>query len=200
MPTGDSDAALECRPVAPERLGDVETVFAGCADAGRCWCAFWRRERRDYNAGTRDGSNRALFRDLVEAGKPLGLLGYRNGAPVAWCGVAPRAEQPRLARSRNLAPVDGLPVWSITCFVTTKAHRRTGLLRPLVAAAARLARSRGAPALEAYPIDAARPLGSGEIYTGVLRPFLDLGFREVARRSPTRPIVRLDLTKGKDLT
>ncbi|MGO4128292.1 GNAT family N-acetyltransferase [Inquilinus sp. YAF38] len=200
MPKGDRDGTLECRPVTPERLGDVETVFAGCADAGRCWCAFWRRERRDYNAGSRDGSNRALFRDLVEAGKTLGLLGYRDGAPVAWCGVAPRAEQPRLARSRNLAPVDDAPVWSITCFVTTKAHRRTGLLRPLVTAAARLARSRGAPALEAYPIDAARPLGSGEIYTGVLRPFLDLGFREVARRSPTRPIVRLDLTKGKDPT
>ena len=200
MPMADRDTALVCRPLTPDRLGDVEAVFAGCADAGRCWCAFWRRPRPDYKAGTRDGSNRALFRDLVEAGGTLGLVGYRDGDPVAWCGVAPRAEQPRLARSRNLAPVDGLPVWSITCFVTTKAHRRTGLLRPLVAAAARLARSRGAPALEAYPIDAARPLGSGEIYTGVLRPFLDLGFREVARRSPTRPIVRLDLSEGKDPT
>jgi len=195
MPKDDRDTTLDCRPVAPERLGDVETVFAGCADAGRCWCAFWRRKRPDYNAGTRDGSNRALFRDLVAAGETLGLVGYRDGRPVAWCGVAPRAEQPRLARSRNLAPVDDLPVWSVTCFVTAKSHRRTGLLRPLVAAAARLARSRGAPALEAYPIDAARPLGSGEIYTGVLQPFLDLGFREVARRSPTRPIVRLDLTQ-----
>ncbi|MGL4967855.1 MAG: hypothetical protein ACRC67_41950 [Inquilinus sp.] len=195
MPRDDRDTTLDCRPVAPERLGDVETVFAGCADAGRCWCAFWRRKRPEFNAGTRDGSNRALFRDLVEAGETLGLVGYRHGDSIAWCGVAPRAEQPRLARSRNLAPVDDAPVWSLTCFVTTKAHRRTGLLRPLVAAAARLARSRGAPALEAYPIDAARPLGSGEIYTGVLRPFLDLGFREVARRSPTRPIVRLDLTK-----
>ncbi|WP_026868675.1 GNAT family N-acetyltransferase [Inquilinus limosus] len=191
----DRDATLECRPVTPQRLGDVEAVFAECADADRCWCAFWRRERRDFRAGTRDGSNRALFRDLVEAGETLGLVGYRDGRPVAWCGVAPRAAQPRLARSRNLAPVDGLPVWSITCFVTAKSHRRTGLLRPLVAAAARLARSRGAPALEAYPIDAGRRLGSGEIYTGVLQPFLDLGFREVARRSPTRPIVRLDLTK-----
>jgi GNAT superfamily N-acetyltransferase len=193
MPTADRQDGLDCAPATPERLGDVEAVFAGCADAGRCWCAFWRRPRAEYNAGTRDHSNRALFRRLVESGETLGLVGYRDGRPVAWCGVAPRAAQLRLARSRNLAPVDGLPVWSITCFVTARAYRRTGLLRPLVAAAARLARSRGAPAIEAYPIDSGRKLAAGEIYTGVLGPFLDLGFREVARRSPTRPIVRLDL-------
>jgi GNAT superfamily N-acetyltransferase len=195
MQKTDREDALQCRPLTPDRLDDVEAVFAGCADAGRCWCAFWRRARADYNAGTRDGGNRALFRDRVAAGETLGLVGYRDGRPVAWCGVAPRSAQSRLARSRNLAPVDDLPVWSITCFVTARAHRRTGLLRPLVQAAARLARSQGAPAVEAYPIDAGRRLSSGEIYTGVLGPFLDLGFREVARRGPTRPIVRLDLTE-----
>lgn len=184
---------LVCRPLTAARLGDAETVFAGCADAKRCWCAFWRRPRADYNAGTRDGSNRTLFRERVEAGEPMGVIGYRDGQPVAWCGIAPRADQARLARSRNLAPVDDSPVWSITCFVTARGHRRTGLLRPLAAGAADLARSYGAPAVEAYPIDADRPLGAGEIYTGILRPFLDLGFREVARRVPTRPIVRLDL-------
>jgi GNAT superfamily N-acetyltransferase len=121
------------------------------------------------------------------------VIACRDGEAVAWCGVAPRAKQDRLARSRVLAPVDDAAVWSITCFVIAKEHRRRGLMRPLISAAVAHAGGCGAGIVEAYPIDPQRKLSSGELYTGTLAAFLDLGFAEVARRSPHRPIVRFDL-------
>jgi hypothetical protein len=57
------------------------------------------------------------------------------------------------------------------------------------------AAARGAPAVEAYPIDPKRKMGSGEVFTGLLPAFLDCGFAEVARRSPIRSIARRDLKR-----
>jgi hypothetical protein len=42
-------------------------------------------------AKQRDGaSRRAAMQSKVEAGVPIGILGYRDGAPIAWCSIAPR--------------------------------------------------------------------------------------------------------------
>jgi hypothetical protein len=65
--------------------------------------------------------------------------------------------------------------------------------RQLVQAAAAHAAAQGAAALEAYPIDSKATLGDAFIYTGAASTFRALGFEEVARRSPTRPIMRLGL-------
>ena len=67
-------------------------------------------------------------------------------------------------------------------------------MRALISGAIALARENGAQWVEAYPIDPQRKLGSGELYTGLLSVFDAAGFKEVARRSPTRPIVRMDLS------
>jgi hypothetical protein len=37
---------------------------------------------------------------------------------------------------------------------------------------------------------------SGELFTGTLGLFRSAGFTEVERRSPTRPIMRLDLDRS----
>ena len=66
-------------------------------------------------------------------------------------------------------------------------------MRALIDGAVALAREHGAPAVEAYPMDPQRKMGSSELYTGLLSAFTDAGFHEVARRSPTRPIVRRKL-------
>jgi GNAT superfamily N-acetyltransferase len=178
-----------CRPLTPVRWADAARVFQACGDARGCWCAFWRMKRPQFRAGM-GARNRAFFRRLVEEGTPTGVVGYRGGVPVGFCGVAPRSDLSRLARSRVLAPVDALPVWSINCFVVPPEHRRTGLMRPLIEGAVDFARKRGAPAVEAYPFDPRRKMMSGEVFTGLLPAFRDRGFREVARRSPIRPIVR----------
>ena len=183
---------VDCAPATPDRWPQIERLFRSCGDARHCWCGFWYRPNREYRAGSGEG-NRRFLEALIESGSAPGVIAGRDGAAVAWCGVAPRAKQERLARSRVLAPVDAAPVWSITCFVIAKEHRRQGLMRPLIAAAAAHAKASGARIVEAYPIDPQRKLSSAELYTGTLAAFLDVGFTEVARRSPQRPIVRLGL-------
>lgn len=113
---------------------------------------------------------------------------------VGWCALAPREEYPRLDRSRILAPVDATPVWAITCFFVASDWRRRGLTVRLLRAAADFARSHGARHLEGYPVDTrGRATASAFIFPGTASAFQAAGFREVARRSATRPIVRLAL-------
>jgi hypothetical protein len=64
----------------------------------------------------------------------------------------------------------------------------------LLEAAAEFARQRGAAMLEGYPVEpkkAAVPDASA--YMGLPSLYRQAGFTEVARRSPTRPIMRLPL-------
>jgi GNAT superfamily N-acetyltransferase len=74
-----------------------------------------------------------------------------------------------------------------------KGYRRRGISTALIAAALKAAKRAGAPALEAYPFDAAvSPSASG---TGYASTFARAGFRVVARRIPARPIMRHDLKR-----
>jgi GNAT superfamily N-acetyltransferase len=183
---------VDWAPAAPDRWPQIERLFRSCGDARGCWCGFWYRPNREFRAGSGEG-NRRFFKAPIEGGMEPGVIACRDGAAVAWCGMAPRATQQRLARSRVLAPVDDAAVWSTTCFVVAKEQRRQGLRRPLILAAVAHADAYGARIVEAYPIDPQRKLSSAELYTGTLAAFLDLDFKEVARRSPHRPIVRLEL-------
>jgi hypothetical protein len=55
------------------------------------------------------------------------------------------------------------------------------------------AQSRGAEWIEGYPFDLDQGISRGDLYPGILSVFLAEGFVEVARRLPTRPVVRLSL-------
>lgn len=158
--------------------------------AARCWCMAWRigpGYRRRSAAGNRDD-----FRAVVAAGPPPGLLALGDdGRAAGWCQVTPRAAVPALDRPWRLRPVDGVPVWAITCFYVRKGRRRQGVTSALVSGAVELARAAGAPAVEAYPLDGA--VSPSSTSTGYASTFLRAGFAEVARRSPERPILRLDL-------
>jgi GNAT superfamily N-acetyltransferase len=110
--------------------------------------------------------------------------------------VAPREAYPTLERSRMLKGVDATPpegLWSVTCLFIQRHWRGQGLTRPLVEAAVTHAAARGARTVEGYPIDTPRELWVPERFTGPLATFRAAGFREVARRSPTRPILRRTL-------
>ena len=87
-----------------------------------------------------------------------------------------------------------VPVWSISCFYIRKGHRREGIMTALITAAIEYARAAGAPALEAYPLDGA--VSPSATSTGYASTFTRAGFSEIARRSPERPIMRLQL-EGK---
>jgi GNAT superfamily N-acetyltransferase len=161
---------------------------------------WWRRKRSEWSKDRGAGNRRAL-RKLVESGEPPGLLAYVGSEPAAWCALAPREDYPGIGRSRLFKSLveragDRLaqrarPTWSVTCFYVARAHRRKGLTVRLLREAARHARSRGARLLEGYPVEPKKGLAPDAwVYTGLAAAFRKAGFREVARPSPTRPVMR----------
>ena len=152
---------------------------------------WWRFKRSEYNK-KKGAGNKLAFQKIVEAGAPLGVLAYIGGKAVGWCAIAPRRDYPVLEQSRILKPVDDLPVWSVTCFFVPRQYRRKGLTTKLLVAAVEYARKHGAKAVEGYPQD---PRDTTMIeafaWTGFASAFKRAGFKEVARRSPTRPVMRI---------
>jgi GNAT superfamily N-acetyltransferase len=194
QPANDAPSELACEPLTPERWPDLEALFGPRGAVGGCWCMHWRLRRAEYDRQKGVG-NRAAFKAIVEAGPAPGLLAYQANRPVGWCAVAPRACYPTLERSRILKPVDDQPVWSVTCFFVTRELRGQGVATELLRAAAEHAAAHGARIVEGYPVE---PRGAAGIppvfaFTGTAATFRAAGFHEVARRSPTRPIMRFTI-------
>lgn len=150
----------------------------------------WRLLSPEYERQKGEGNRRAL-RSLVDSREPPGLLAYVGDEPAGWCAVAPREAYPRLERSRVLERVDDRPVWSVVCFYIAKPFRRSGLSGALLEAAVAHARKRGARIVEGYPVEPRKgAMPDVFAWTGLASTFRRAGFREVARRSDTRPILR----------
>lgn len=194
-------ARIEVVPATPERWDDVAAILGGHGERG-CWCQYWRRSSGDYRALGPGGGRRALHDRLGRWPVP-GALAYLDGVPVGWCGIGPRTEMERLARSRTIPTVDDRPVWSIVCFLVRVGYRRRGVARALLDGAVMYARAEGAVGLEAYPIDpAGERVDVAFAYVGTTSMFEAAGFRrvlETASRSAGRPrwLMRLDLEETR---
>lgn len=181
---------LTIRPLTPARWDDFEELFGPRGACGGCWCMFWRLSRAEFNKNKGAG-NRQLMRDLVGAGVAPGILAYLDGEPVGWCAVAPRTAYSALERSRILQPVDDTPVWSISCLFVRKDCRKKGLSVALLRGAIEFVRERGGSIVEGYPVEPQKKeMPAAFAWTGLASAFLKAGFRECARRSETRPIMR----------
>ena len=180
---------LTVRPLDAAGMDDARQIFGDCSYGRKCWCAYWYRPARDFKAGWGDG-NAAWFADMVAGGDVPGLIAYDGSEPVAWVSVAPRERFDRLNRVASLQPVDDTPAWSINCFIVRKGWRRRGLMRDLIGHACAFIAERGGTVAEAYPMDANRKVLADELFVGSAHAFRDCGFEEVARRLPSRPIMR----------
>ena len=189
---------LKIHPLTPKRWQDLETLFGRRGACGGCWCMWWRLKSSTFEKqkGTR---NRTAFKRIVAAGEVPGLLGYLDGQPIAWCALARREIYGRLERSRILKPVDDQPVWSVPCFFIAKPYRRKGISVELLQAALKHARRCGASIVEGYPVEPEQRYADAFAYVGLASAFRQAGFVEVARRSPTRPIMRYVLKPSRRL-
>lgn len=186
-------SAAEFHPLTPERWSDLERLFGERGACAGCWCMWWRLPRREWEE-SKGEANRRSFREIVHSGAVPGLLAFVDGEPVGWCAVEPRQRYPALARSRVLRPIDEQPVWSVTCFFIDRAHRGQGLATRLLEAAVEHVRSHGGHIVEGYPVEPRRDrMPDAFAWTGVPAVFEKAGFREVARGSETRPIMRREL-------
>jgi GNAT superfamily N-acetyltransferase len=140
--------------------------------------------------------NKKALKSLVDLRYVPGLIGYEDGRPIGWISLSPREDYPRLARSPVMKPVDDKPVWSIVCFFVDKRARGRGVAAKLLKAAIDYARSQGVTLLEAYPVDKETESHPDFMFFGAKTMYDRVGFKEVARRKPTRPVVRRALRPG----
>lgn len=189
---------LTIAPVTPDRWGDFEKLFGERGACAGCWCMYFRGTRAEYVRNQGAGNKRRM-KKLIACGEVPGLLAYHDGEPAGWCAVGPREVYDALGRSRVMAPVDDKPVWSVTCIFVGKKFRRTGVSVELLRAAAKHVASRGGRIVEGYPVDSKKkePEPDAFMYHGAASAFRRAGFREVVRRSPTRPVMRRSVRPRK---
>jgi GNAT superfamily N-acetyltransferase len=183
---------LSFKPIKRNLWTDFEELFGPNGACAGCWCMFWKLRGKAYEEA-RGLETRQMHKSIVDSGVATGLLAYSNGEVVGWIAVEPREAYPKLAHSRVLKAVDDQPVWSVTCFFVAKNARRKGITVQLLKAAVEHVRNQGGKIVEGYPVETDQVMPAPFVYTGTASAFKRAGFKEVARRSPTRPIFRFFL-------
>lgn len=190
--------SIDVRPATLARFDDVATMVGPKRpDASVCWCLSHRigaKTNRELVGPARGEYVRRLCHRKVAPG----VLAYDGSEVVGWAAVAPRSELP-FERSTKIPHVDDLPVWSVWCIRVRPGHRGAGISHSLLDGAVAYARSKGAPAVEGYPVD-----NQGEkvdltmAYVGTRKLFEDAGFLKAADTDSVsdkmpRVLMRLDL-------
>ena len=186
---------IEVRPATV--FEDVRTMVGPKRpDANVCWCLSYRIPSKE-NVSLQGPARGARVAELMEQG-PLGVLAYDGDEVVGWAAVAPRAET-TFARARAIPHVDDADVWAVWCIRVRPGHRGKGISHSLLAGAVEYARSRGAPAIEGYPVD--NQGGKVDLtmaYVGTRALFEKAGFRKAADTTSVingfpRVLMRLEL-------
>jgi GNAT superfamily N-acetyltransferase len=188
--------SIEIRPASV--FEDVRAVIGPKSPSSTvCWCLSYRIPSK-LNNSLRGPARGELVAELCRAETAPGVLAYDGDTPVGWAAVAPRAKT-SFARNRRIPHVDDLPVWSLWCIRVRPGHRKMGISHSLITGAVDFARTHGAPAIEAYPLDN----GSAKVdltmaYAGLRKNFERAGFTKAANTTSTlaghpRILMRLPL-------
>lgn len=185
-------------PATAERFDDVALILGPRNPTSSvCWCLSHRLDSRTNRAlvGPARGD---YVRALCSRDVAPGVLAYDGGDVVGWAAVAPRSELP-FARSTRIPRVDELPVWSAWCIRVRPGHRGRGIAHALLGGAVAYAQSRGAPAIEGYPVDnQGKTVDLTMAYVGTRSLFERAGFTKAADTTSVsggfpRVVMRLDL-------
>ena len=200
---------LDIRPLTPERLPDLASLFEQGGDPKWCWCAYFRIRGFDFSKGGKERHRAAMeaaTQETAREGRAPGLVAYDGDEAVGWISIGPREDYERLAHSTVVKPLDDKPVWSIVCFVVGRRARGRGVARELLQAGIDYARDHGASLLEAYPVEVpeGERIRPGFAYRGTLSMFANAGFELVARRQTPggapRPIVRRSVRRRRRMS
>lgn len=183
---------LDFKPLTQETWSDLEMLFGEKGGCAGCWCMYWRLRSKEFESNS-NSANKKLMKALVRGGTVPGIIGFERGNPAGWCAFAPRTDYVRLETSRILKPVDKREVWSITCFFVERTFRGKGVATEMLKAAVTACADNGAKIVEGYPVETAegKRYPPAFAWYGVAKMFERAGFEEVARRSPSRPIMRI---------
>ena len=189
---------IEVRPAT--EFDDVATLVGPKKPTSNvCFCLSYRIGSKE-NVALKGPARAERVRELCHEDPPPGVIAYLDDEPVGWAAVYPRSGT-SFARNRLIPRVDDLDVWSLWCIRVRPGYRKQGISHALIEGAVAYARERGAPAVEAYPVD-----NKGErvnltmAYVGTRALFESAGFRKAADTGSVldgfpRVLMRLDLTK-----
>ncbi len=183
-------------PLTPERIGDFDILFGPTGACYGCWCtAFRMKPKVRQSMSAREKHDFMIER--VQRGPPPGLLAYRNGHPIGWMQVGPRADIPEWNNANRVttpledAPASDPSVWAISCFFFKSKERGKGLSHRMVGEGVLFAKASGAGLIEASPMNSAKQSRSIGLFVGATSVFKKAGFVEVACRKEGRPLMRL---------
>jgi GNAT superfamily N-acetyltransferase len=186
------------RPATKTRFDDVATMLGPKnPDSSVCWCLSHRLDSKT-NRQLVGRARGAYVKMLCGRKVAPGVLAYADAEVAGWAAVAPRSELP-FARSAKIPHVDDLPVWSVWCIRVRPGYRGRGISHTLLDGAVAYARSRGAPAIEGYPVDnQGKKVDLTMAYVGTRKLFEDAGFTKAADTTSVsggfpRVVMRLDL-------
>ena len=186
--SGSESARLVFHKVDKARWDDFAALFESPGAPKYCWCMAWRASGGEASK-MKSPERKAAMHKRVKAGEPVGILGYLDGEPVAWCSIAPRATyRPLGGLEKEGEAEDG--VWSLACFFLKRSVRGQGLGRQTLEAAVAHARAEGARVVEAYPVD---PDSPSYRFMGFVEAFEKAGFREVGRAGSRRHVMRMEV-------
>lgn len=181
-----AELRFEFRPVNSDNWADLENLLEARGGPKSCWCMVWRAVGAE--ARQSDGrSRKAALQTRVADGVPVGILGYVNGQPVAWCSIAPRQTYRSLGGPDDFENEPGA-VWSLVCFFVKREWRGQGVTEQLLGEAIREARRRRAKIVEAYPVD---PQSPSYRFMGFVDTFRKAGFKEIGKAGTRRHVMRL---------
>jgi GNAT superfamily N-acetyltransferase len=179
---------LTFHEVNESRWDDFERLFASRGGPKSCWCMVWRATGSETRQ-TKGAERKAAMDARVRAGVPIGILGYLQDEPVAWCSIAPRPTYRRLG-GPEVAGQNPDSVWSLACFFAHRKLRGQGVTSQLIDAAVAHARAKGASVVEAYPVEPGSP---SYRFMGYVPTFEAAGFAHVGAAGTRRHVMRLSL-------
>jgi GNAT superfamily N-acetyltransferase len=175
---------IEFHELNAKRWPDFVQLFESRGGPKSCWCMVWRATGEE--AKHTDGASRkSAMAQRVFARVPVGLLGYLDSRPVAWCSVAPRSTYRRLVDGESAD--EG--IWSIVCFFVMRRLRGQGITMRMIKAAVDYAKENGASVIEAYPVDSDSP---SYRFMGFIHVFEKAGFIKTGRAGKRRYVMRLE--------
>jgi GNAT superfamily N-acetyltransferase len=174
--------------VTPQTWGDFEALFECRGGPKSCWCMVWRATPSE--AKTPDGKSRKLAMEKrIAAHTRVGILGYLDGLPIAWCSIAPR---PTYRPLGGVGDLDDTSVWSLTCLFLKREYRGLDFSAALIKAAINFAKQNGATVVEAYPVN---PNSPSFRFMGFVPAFEKLGFEHVSMAGTRRHVMQIKLSK-----
>lgn len=188
--------SIEVRPAT--EFADVATLVGPKKPTSNvCFCLSYRIGSKE-NVALRGQERADRVRELCRHDPPPGVIAYLGDEPVGWAALHPRRDT-SFARNRLIPHVDDLDVWSLWCIRVRPGHRGQGISHALVDGAIAYATSRGAPAIEGYPVDnRGEKVNQTMAYVGTRRLFEKAGFVKAADTGSTldgfpRVLMRLAL-------